>query len=229
MPSWAEVRAFVAHAEAIGLDSVWIRDHVLSGPPQQPPEGIHEGWTMLAALAASTSRVELGTLVTCVSFRSPGLLAKMAVTVDAVSDGRLTLGLGAGWYNPEYEAFGYPTDDRVGRFEEALRVVGPLLRGKRVTLAGRYHQLRDAVLVPPPERAIPILIAGNGRRMLQLTARYADAWNTAWFGHPDDRLREQLADLDAALEAEGRDPATLHRTAGGRGSQARCDLCRRRR
>jgi probable F420-dependent oxidoreductase len=214
MPSWAEVRAFAAHAEAIGLDSVWTCDHLLSGLPGQPPEGILEGWTMLAALAASTSRVELGTLVTCVSFRNPGLLAKMAATVDAVSGGRLTLGLGAGWYDPEYEAFGYPTDDRVGRFEEALRIVGELLRGERVTFAGRYNQLRDAVLLPPPESAIPILIAGNGRRMLRLAARHADAWNTAWFGHPDDRLRERLADLDAALEAEGRDPSTLHRTVG---------------
>jgi probable F420-dependent oxidoreductase len=214
MPSWAEVRAFAAHAEEIGLDSVWICDHLLSGPPGQPPEGILEGWTMLGALAASTSRVELGTLVTCVSFRNPGLLAKMAATVDAMSGGRLTLGLGAGWYDLEYEAFGYPTDDRVGRFEEALRIVGRLLGGERVTFTGRYHQLREAVLLPPPERAIPILIAGNGQRMLRLTARHADAWNTAWFGHPDDRLRERLADLDATLEAEGRDPATLQRTVG---------------
>jgi probable F420-dependent oxidoreductase len=214
MPSWANVRAFAAHAEAINLDSVWTCDHLLSGPPGRPPEDIHEGWTVLAALAASTSRVEIGTLVTCVSFRTPGLLAKMAVTVDAVSGGRLTLGLGAGWYDPEYEAFGYPTDDRVGRFEEALGIVRQLLRGDRVTVAGRYHQLEDAVLLPPAERAIPILIAGNGKRMLRLTARYAEAWNTAWYGLPDGRLRERLADLDRALEAEGRDPATLQRTVG---------------
>jgi FMNH2-dependent dimethyl sulfone monooxygenase len=214
MPSWVEVRAFAAHAEAVGLDSVWTCDHLLSGLPGQAPEGIHEGWTMLAAIAASTSRVELGTLVTCVSFRNPGLLAKMAVTVDAVSGGRLILGLGAGWYDPEYEAFGYPNDDRVGRLDEALRIIGPLLRGEPVTFAGRYHQFDAAALLPPPERAIPILIAGNGPRLLRLTARYADAWNTAWFDHPDDRLHERLADLDAALEAEGRDPVTLRRTVG---------------
>ncbi len=214
MPSWPDVRAFAAHAEALGLDSVWTCDHFLSGPPGQPPEDIHEGWTILSTLAASTSRVELGPLVMCVSFRNPALLAKMAATADAVSSGRLVLGLGAGWYDPEYEAFGYPTDDRVGRFEEALRMIGPLLRGERVTFAGRYHQLRDAILLPPPDRPIPILVAANGRRMLQLTARYADAWNTAWFGLPNDRLRQRLADLDAALEAEGRDPATLRRTLG---------------
>ena len=150
----------------------------------------------------------------CTSFRHPALLAKMATTADAVSGGRLILGLGAGWYDPEYEAFGYPTDHRVGRFEEAISIIGHLLRGERVTLAGSYYQVRDAVLRPPPDRPIPILVAAKGRRMLRLTARYADAWNTAWFGLPDDLLHRRLAELNAALEAEGRDPATLRRTVG---------------
>jgi alkanesulfonate monooxygenase SsuD/methylene tetrahydromethanopterin reductase-like flavin-dependent oxidoreductase (luciferase family) len=216
IPTWPQVLAFAEHAEALGLQSVWVCDHFVSRPPGQPVEGIHEGWTILSALAAATSRVELGQLVMCVSFRSPALLAKMAATADAVSGGRLILGLGAGWYDPEYEAFGYPTDHRVGRFEEALRIIGPLLRGERVTLAGRYHQVGEAVLLPPPDRQIPILVAANRPRMLRLTARYADAWNTAWFGYPDDRLRQRLADLDAALAAEARDPATLRRTIGVR-------------
>jgi alkanesulfonate monooxygenase SsuD/methylene tetrahydromethanopterin reductase-like flavin-dependent oxidoreductase (luciferase family) len=211
VPTWPQVRTFGQHAEAVGLDSLWVCDHLLSGPPE---EGIHEGWTILAALAASTRRLELGQLVTCVSFRPPALLAKMATTADTVSGGRLILGLGAGWYDPEYAAFGYPTDHRVGRFEEAIRIIGPLLRGERVTLAGGYYQVRDAVLRPPPDRPIPILVAATGRRMLRLTARYADAWNTAWFGLPDELLRRRLAELDAALEAEGRDPATLRRTVG---------------
>ncbi|HEV8649256.1 MAG TPA: LLM class flavin-dependent oxidoreductase [Actinomycetes bacterium] len=214
MPTWPQVRAFGEHAEAIGLDSVWVCDHLLSGPPDDSIAAIHEGWTIMAALAASTSRVELGQLVMCISFRRPALLAKMATTADMVSGGRLILGLGAGWYDPEYEAFGYPTDHRVGRFEEAIRIIGPLLRGERVTMAGTYHQVRDAVLRPPPERPIPILVAATGRRMLRLTARYAHAWNTAWFGLPDDRLHRRLADLEAALEAEGRDPTTLRRTVG---------------
>jgi alkanesulfonate monooxygenase SsuD/methylene tetrahydromethanopterin reductase-like flavin-dependent oxidoreductase (luciferase family) len=168
----------------------------------------------VAALAASTSRIELGQLVMCVSFRSPALLAKMAVTADGVSGGRLVLGLGAGWYDPEYLAFGFPTDHRVARFEEALQIIGPLLRGEQLTLAGRYHQIRDAVLLPPPDRPIPTLVAGNRPRMLRLTARYADAWNTAWFGLPDKRLGQRLADMHAALQAESRDPATLRRTVG---------------
>jgi alkanesulfonate monooxygenase SsuD/methylene tetrahydromethanopterin reductase-like flavin-dependent oxidoreductase (luciferase family) len=211
MPTWPQVRTFGQHAEAAGLDSVWVCDHLLSGPPE---EGIHEGWTILAALAAATRRMELGQLVMCTSFRHPALLAKMATTAHTVSGGRLILGLGAGWYDPEYTAFGYPTDHRAGRFEEAIGIIGPLLRGEQVTLAGTYHQIRDAVLRPPPDRPIPILVAAQSRRMLRLTARYADAWNTAWYGLPDDRLRRRLAELNAALEAEGRDPATLRRTVG---------------
>lgn len=155
----------------------------------------------------------LGQLVMCVSFRSPALLAKMAVTAGGVSGGRLVLGLGAGWHDPEYLAFGFPTYHRVARFEEALQIIGPL-RGERLTFAGRYHQIRDAVLLPPPDRPIPILVAGNRPRMLRLTARYADAWNTAWFGLPDKRLGQRLADMHAALQAESRDPATLRRTVG---------------
>jgi alkanesulfonate monooxygenase SsuD/methylene tetrahydromethanopterin reductase-like flavin-dependent oxidoreductase (luciferase family) len=214
MPSWAQLLAFVEHAEALGLHSVWVCDHFLSGLPDRSVEGIHEGWTILSALAAATRNVELGQLVMCASFRNPGLLAKMAATADAVSGGRLILGLGAGWYDAEYEAFGYPTDDRVGRFEDALRIIVPLLRGERVTFTGHYHRVREAVLLPPPDRRIPILVAANQPRMLQLTARYADAWNTAWFGAPDDRLRQRLTDLDTALDAEGRDLATLRRTVG---------------
>jgi probable F420-dependent oxidoreductase len=214
VPSWPEVLAFAERAEALGLQSLWVCDHFVSSPPGRPVEGIHEGWTILSALAASTSRVELGQLVMCAAFRNPALLAKMAATADAVSGGRLILGLGAGWYDPEHEAFGYPTDHRVSRFEEALRIVSALLRGERVAFAGRYHQVRNAMLLPPPDRPIPILVGANAPRMLRLTARYADAWNTAWFGHPDDRIHRRLADLKTALDAEGRDPATLRRTVG---------------
>jgi probable F420-dependent oxidoreductase len=213
-PSWPELRAFAIHAEAIGLDSLWICDHLLFRSADRPDEAIHEGWTIVSALAASTSRIELGQLVMCVSFRNPGVLAKMAVTADAVSGGRLVLGLGAGWHDPEYVAFGFPTDHRVSRFEEALQIIGPLLRGERVSVDGRFHQVRDALLLPAPERQVPILVAGHGPRMLRLTARYAGAWNTAWHGLPDDQLDKRLADMRAALETEGRDPATLRHTVG---------------
>lgn len=214
MPSWSGVRAFAQYAEDTGLDSVWVCDHFLSGGPGLAIEGIHEGWTILSALAASTRRVEIGQLVMCMSFRNPALLAKMAVTADEVSGGRVILGLGSGWFDPEYEAFGYPADHRVGRFEEALQIVCPLLRGETVSIDGRYHVARDAVLMPAPERRIPVLVAGEGDRMLGLTARYGDAWNTAWFREPNDRLREILGRFDAALDSEERDSRAIRRTVG---------------
>jgi probable F420-dependent oxidoreductase len=217
MPTWPEILAFARHAEDLGLDSAWVYDHFFyhdPGKPDEPPEGLHEGWTILSALAATTTRVELGQLVMCVSFRNPGLLARMAATADVVSGGRVTLGLGAGWHEPEYRAFGYPFDHRVDRFEEAVQVIRPLVAGERVTFEGRYHRTADAGLFPPPGRPIPILIAGREPRMIRLTARHADAWNTAWFGLPDERLHARLAAMDQALEAEGRDPSTLRRTVG---------------
>jgi alkanesulfonate monooxygenase SsuD/methylene tetrahydromethanopterin reductase-like flavin-dependent oxidoreductase (luciferase family) len=206
--------ALAERAEAIGLDSVWVYDHFFSNMPHERPRiPVHEAWTIVSAVAARTARVEIGQLVTCTAYRPPAMLAKMAVTADAVSGGRLTLGVGAGWHAEEYEAFGYPFDDRVGRFEEAMAIVVPLVRGETVTFDGRYHAVDGAVLMPF-ERRVPILIAAFGPRMLRLTARYADAWNTAWYGIPDEKLRTAIADLDSALEVEGRDPSTLRRTVG---------------
>jgi alkanesulfonate monooxygenase SsuD/methylene tetrahydromethanopterin reductase-like flavin-dependent oxidoreductase (luciferase family) len=124
------------------------------------------------------------------------------------------LGVGAGWHDPEFEAFGYPTDHKVSRFEEWIEIVVPLQRGENVTFQGMYYETRDAVVVPPPKRRIPILIAGNKPRMMRLVARHADSWNTAWFGMPDDRLRERLSDLDTALDEEGRERSSLERTVG---------------
>ena len=179
-----------------------------------PNLGTNEAWTALTAVAAVTSRIELGPIVLCASFRNPGLTAKMAATLDEISGGRLILGVGCGWHQPEYDAFGYPFDHRVGRFEEWLQIVRGLLAGERVTYEGQFHQADDAVLVPPPGRRIPILVAAKQPRMLDLTARSADAWNTAWFGWPDDTLKERLADLDAAHARVGRDPAAVERTVG---------------
>jgi alkanesulfonate monooxygenase SsuD/methylene tetrahydromethanopterin reductase-like flavin-dependent oxidoreductase (luciferase family) len=213
-PSWPDIRAFAEHAEAAGLDSVWVCDHFFGSMPGAPPEGVHEAWTLATALATATTRVEVGQLVTCAAYRNPGLLAKMAVTADAVSGGRLVLGLGAGWHDTENDAFGYPTDHRVSRLEEALEIVVPLLRGETVSFGGRFHGVADAVLLPPPDRRIPLLVAGNGPRILRLTARHAEAWNTAWFAGPDERLRERVAALESALGEEGRDPSTLRRTVG---------------
>jgi alkanesulfonate monooxygenase SsuD/methylene tetrahydromethanopterin reductase-like flavin-dependent oxidoreductase (luciferase family) len=215
VPTFDEVLTQALRVEDAGLDSIWVCDHLLSHPTDvAPAEGILEAWTLLAALAARTERVELGQLVTCVSFRNPAILAKMATTVDEISDGRVSLGLGAGWDDREYRTFGVPIDHRVDRFEEALQVIVPLLRGERVTIDGTYHRADDLVLLPRPARRIPILIAADGPRMLRLTARHADAWNTAWYGAPSDALQAKLVEMDVALEAEGRDPAGLRRTVG---------------
>lgn len=213
--TWAEIAALARQAEAGGIDSLWVCDHFFNLPDDGPQVGYHEAWTLLSALAAVTDRVELGTLVLATSFRPAGLLAKMAVTADDVAGGRLILGLGCGWHEPEYRAFGYPFDHRVGRFEEALQILVPLIRGERVTFEGPWNRVEDAVLLPPPRRpSMAILIAAKGERMLRLTARHADAWQTAWFGLPDERYAERHDHLLAACDAEGRDPATLELTVG---------------
>lgn len=217
---WPRIRDLVRRAEAGGIDSLWVYDHLLSRTPGEPEDGIHEAWTLLAAIASVTERAELGTIVLGTAFRPPALLAKMAATLDEISDGRLILGLGTGWHAPEYAAFGYPFDHRAGRFEEALEIIRPLLRGERVTRHGRFHDVDDAVLIPPPARPtrlpghVPILVAARGERVLRLAARHADAWNAAWFGFPGERFAGRLADFRAACELEGRDPSTIEVTAG---------------
>jgi alkanesulfonate monooxygenase SsuD/methylene tetrahydromethanopterin reductase-like flavin-dependent oxidoreductase (luciferase family) len=213
MPSYADIRAVARATEDAGFDSIWGYDHLLFRDDDEDG-GIHECWTIMSALAEATSAVRLGILVMCTAFRNPALLAKMAATLDHVSDGRLILGLGCGWHDPEFEAFGYPTDHKVGRFEEALTVIHGLIRDGRATLDGRWVQARDAVLAPPARRDLPILIAAKRPRMLELTARYADSWNEAWFGMPDERWAGLRRDLDAACVAVGRDPSTLERTVG---------------
>ncbi len=153
--------------------------------------------------------------VACTSFRSPALLAKIADTLDEISGGRLLLGLGAGWHQPEYEAFGYPFDHLVSRFEEALQVIIPLLRQGRVDFQGHYYQAHNCVLRPrgPSPLGPPIWIGADGPRMLQLTARYADAWNTAW--HSDAAaVKECYEQFKKACEAVGRDPTSIALTAG---------------
>ncbi len=214
VPTFEVTRDFALRAERLELDSVWVFDHLIFRFPGEPDEGLHEAWTTLAALAPVVPRVELGCLVFCSSFRNAGLMAKMAATLDDLSGGRLTLGLGSGWHEPEYRAFGFPFDHRVSRFAEDLEVIARLLRGERVSLAGRFRTYEDAVLIPKPDRRPPILVAAKGPRMLELTASWADAWNTAWFGRVDEVLRRRLADLDEACARVGRDPATIRRTAG---------------
>ena len=213
-PIFSETLAYAVRAEAGGLDSVWVFDHLLFRFPDVPQEGVREAWTTLSAVSAVVPRVELGSLVMCSSFRNPALMAKMAATLDDLSGGRVILGLGSGWHDPEYAAFGYPDDHKVGRFSEDLEITTRLLNRERLTMEGRWRQVHDAELVPPPERRVPILVAAKGERMLRLTARWADAWNTAWFGRVEDRLTNRLDDLRRACDDVGRDPASMRRTIG---------------
>jgi alkanesulfonate monooxygenase SsuD/methylene tetrahydromethanopterin reductase-like flavin-dependent oxidoreductase (luciferase family) len=158
--------------------------------------------------------VELGALVSCSPFRNPALLAKMASTVDEISGGRLVVGLGAGWAESEFRAFGVPFDHRVDRFEEAMQIICPLLRDRHVDFNGTYYQARDCALRPAGPRPFgpPIMIGASGPRMLGLTARYADAWN-ADFGSSPESIRGLNDNVDAACREAGRDPATLERSA----------------
>jgi probable F420-dependent oxidoreductase len=214
---WDDLLAMALATEELGFDSLWFVDHLLVESADEGTIGVWECWSLLAAAAAVTTRLELGTLVIGAGFRNPTLVAKMADTVDELSGGRLTLGLGAGYVEREYRAFGYPYDHRVSRFEEALQIIHPLLREGRVDFAGRYYTARDCELRPrgPRPQGPPLMIGTTGPRMLDLTARYADGWNV-YFDKTDNSaaaipaLREQV---DAACRAAGRDPATLARSA----------------
>lgn len=214
-PTFRDIQAMAQAAEQVGFDSLWVADHLIYRSPRREEEGMWEAFTMLGALAAVTTRIALGPLVACTSFRSPALLAKMADTLDEISGGRFILGLGAGWHQPEYEAFGYPFDHLASRFEEALQVIVPLLREGKVDFQGRYYQVHNCVLRPrgPSHAGPPILIGAYRPRMLQIVAHYADAWNTAW--HVDSTaVKQRYEEFKETCAVVGRDPAAIELTAG---------------
>jgi probable F420-dependent oxidoreductase len=222
-PRWSELREMAQLAEAVGFDGLWVGDHLLYRNRTTPPFitrpgqtlGVWEAFTVLSALAAVTSRVTLGSFTACTGFRNPALLAKMADTLDEISGGRVILALGAGWHQPEYEAFGYPFDHRVSRFEEALQILVPLLRHGHVDFQGHYYQARDCELRPrgPRPEGPPIWIGAERPRMMRLAARYADAFDVTWC-QSAEALAEPFAQLDVACREVGRDPATIMRTVG---------------
>jgi probable F420-dependent oxidoreductase len=227
---WPEYLAMARAAEESGFDSIWLGDHLLYAPGDRglPERGPWEAWTLLAALAAATERVELGPLVACAGFHPPGLLAKMAATIDEVSGGRFILGIGAGWNRREFDAFGIPYDRRVSRFEESFAIVRGLLAGERVTYAGEFHRADDALLLPRPARPVPLMIGSNGPRMLSIALPYASAWNT-WFdafGNTAEGFAELNARITGAARDAGREPGDILRSAclfvaidGGRGER----------
>lgn len=212
-PRFRNIQAMAQMAEFAGLDSFWLPDHLSYRSPRWKA-GYWEVFTFLSALAAITSQIRLGPLVACTSFRNPTLLAKMASSLDEISDGRFILGLGCGWHKPEYDAFGYPFDHRVGRFEEVLQIIAPLLRKGHVDFRGQYYSASDADLRPrgPSPSGPEIWIGARKPRMLRLTAQYADAWNTGWLLTPK-QVTELWAKLASACVEEGRDPETLGLTA----------------
>jgi alkanesulfonate monooxygenase SsuD/methylene tetrahydromethanopterin reductase-like flavin-dependent oxidoreductase (luciferase family) len=212
---WRDLLELARRAEDLGFDSLWLPDHVLLGRGAESDAiGAWECWSLLAALAAATIGVELGPLVSCTAYRNPALLAKMASTVDEISGGRLVLGLGAGWAESEFRAFGFPFDHRVSRFEEAIRIISDLLRNGRVDFSGAFHSAHDCELRPlgPRPHGPSIMVGASGPRMHVLTARYADDWN-ADFGSTPESIRSLNDAVDTACREVGRDPATLKRSA----------------
>ena len=214
---WPEYLERCRMVEELGFDSLWDCDHYVQPSKPSYPGGYLEGWTLLAAMAAHTERIRIGCLVSCNTFRHPALLAKEAVTVDHVSNGRLEVGLGAGWFVPEHEMYGidFPgPPELVGRFREAVEVVDRLLRQETVTYEGRYYQLKDAIFRPGPlQRPRPPLTLGAHRsRMLRIVAEHADRWNS--FGTVEE-MRERNRILDEHCRAIGRDPAAISRSLYG--------------
>ncbi|MDH3688142.1 MAG: LLM class flavin-dependent oxidoreductase [Gammaproteobacteria bacterium] len=229
-PACSDIVGLAKCADDSGFDSVWLVDHFLIEPYVDEAEygdplpehrkgvkvGVWECWTLAAALAVATERVEIGTLVSNTGYRNPALLAQMMNTIDDLSQGRLIAGLGAGDYPAEHKAFGYPYERRVGRFEEALQIIPPLLRGEKVTFQGEFYETFDAELRPKYSRVPPILIGllKGGPRMKRLVAQYADQWN-CWVVE-DTRIelyRESHDAIVQACEKHGRDPAALRKNA----------------
>jgi alkanesulfonate monooxygenase SsuD/methylene tetrahydromethanopterin reductase-like flavin-dependent oxidoreductase (luciferase family) len=211
---WTEVRAMAQCAEAVGFDSIWAADRLLFVNDHYPAHGGWECWSLMAALAATTRRVEICQYVTNSLFRNPALMAKIATTVDEISGGRVTLCLGAGDRGGDAERFGYSEDHLVGRFEEAIQIISSLLRTGHADFDGEYYQIRDCELRPPGPRttSLPILIATRYKpRMLRLAAQYADLWNS-FYPVPAEDVHTMLEPLYAACAKVGRDPNTLIRT-----------------
>jgi alkanesulfonate monooxygenase SsuD/methylene tetrahydromethanopterin reductase-like flavin-dependent oxidoreductase (luciferase family) len=194
------------------VDSLWFVDHVEFGDSP-----LLEGWTALTYLCAEYPQFQVGHMVLCQSFRNPALLAKMAATLQYLSQGRFTFSIGAGWHEEEYRAYGYefpPAGARVDQLEETLQIVRALWTEKQVTYTGRYFSVNGAYCEPQPDPIPSILIGGTGARMLNLVARYADGWNAAWIGPEEYRQRDAL--LEQKCRSMGRDPVQIQRSWFGR-------------
>lgn len=220
--SWDGVRRVARQAEGAGFDSVWVSDHLFLdwgkyGGSAEPRAAL-ECWTTMAGVAAATERVRVGSMALCNDFRNPGLLAKMIATLDLLSGGRIDVGLGAGWYEPEFRAADIPFDPpgaRIARLGEAVEIVTRLLEGEELVFKGEHYVIDGAVCRPGPQQdpRPPVWIGGKGDYLLKTAARVADGWNFSWLGSMK-KYEERKSAADRACEAVGRDPATLRRSVG---------------
>jgi alkanesulfonate monooxygenase SsuD/methylene tetrahydromethanopterin reductase-like flavin-dependent oxidoreductase (luciferase family) len=215
---WPELRAMARAAEECGFDSIWVGDHMLYRGDGRPERGPWDAWTLLAALAASTERVRLGPLVASTAFHPPGLIARMAATIDELSGRRFVLGLGAGWNETEFRSFGIPFDRLVSRFEESFEIIRRLLAGERVSFEGRFQRVDDAVLMPRPARPVPMMIGTSGPRMLEITLPHVGTWNSwySWYGNTATGFAALGAGVESAVR---RSACVLVAVDGGAGER----------
>lgn len=213
---WPEMISMARTAERVGLDSIWLGDHLLYDLPDGSVRGPWEVWTSLAALAAVTERVELGPFVASTSFHAPAMLAKQAATVDAISGGRLVLALGAGWNEREYTAFGFHYDHRVSRFEEAFTIIRRLIRDGRCDFHGRYYEVDDCVLDPRPVRpgGPPLMLGSTGPRMMRIGLPHVELWNAWWsdYGNTVEGFTALRDNVEASAAEVGRSPGEVGAT-----------------
>ena len=232
---WPELRDMIIAIEDSGFDSIWVGDHLMYRMPDGSTRGPWETWSTLAAIAAITSRVELGPFVACTAFLNPGLLAKKAATIDEISGGRLVLGLGAGWNQAEFTAYGIAFDQPVARFEEAFTIIRTLLHDGRIHFDGRFYQARDLELLPrgPRPEGPPLMVGTTGERMLRITLPHVASWNV-WYrytGNTPEGVRPHRDLVDRVAAEVGRAPGAVERTAavlvrasGGRGRETGGDV-----
>ena len=214
---WPDFLAMGQAIEELGFDSLWFADHLLMQVPGYEIQGAWESMSILSALAATTKRITLAPFVAATAYRNPAMTAKIAETIDDISGGRFILGLGSGWAELEYHAYGFPYDHRAGRFEEAIQIITSLIRTGSANFQGQYYSVENCQLLPrgPRPNGMPIMIGTfDGERMMRLTAKYADHWNV-WANVTGNRaanIPALQAKMDAICEEVGRDPATLERS-----------------
>ncbi|MDQ1401947.1 MAG: hypothetical protein QOG03_263 [Actinomycetota bacterium] len=212
---WSEYAAMAHAAEEVGFDSVWLGDHLLYRGDGREERGPWDAWPLLAALAAVTERVRLGPLVACTAFSSAGLLARRAAAVQEVSGGRFVFGIGAGWNETEFRAFGVPFDRRASRFEESFEIIRRLLGGERVTFEGEFERVDDAVVLPMPSVPVPLMVGSIGERVLRAALPFVDSWNvwSDWYGNTPEGFVAASARVSELARDVGRDPDEIERSA----------------